>query len=217
MRGLGVTVSIVGTFPDYGALIANHSSYLDIVTLASLHPCVFCAKAEIRKWPVLGWITTMIGTVFVARGRGNSAIEAKAEMQAAVEAGVPVVFFPEGTTTNGLDLLPFHSGLLAQMLAVNAPITAAYLRYVLTANNGPGISVENDVCWWGTRPMLRHIVRFLGLRGVDVEVRFAPGAIPFASDLGHRKQAAVESRNAVLQLATEAGHPLREPAAMPRR
>ena len=66
--------------------------------------------------PVLGWMTTMAGTVYVARGHGGSAAKARSGMQAAADAGLPVVFFPEGTTTNGSELLKFHSGLLAQAM-----------------------------------------------------------------------------------------------------
>jgi 1-acyl-sn-glycerol-3-phosphate acyltransferase len=214
MRGLGIGVDVVGSYPERGILISNHTGYVDIVTYAALHPCVFCSKAEVRTWPGMGWLATMAGTVFVERGRGGSALEAKSEMQAAVDAGVPVVFFPEGTTTNGTELLPFHSGLLAQAMALGAPVTVAFLHYTLTEDNGPGATVENDVCYWGDVSLLRHIVRFLGLRGVRVEVRFA--AQPLALAAGeNRKQFAVEARSAVFALAEQAGRSLRDAAAKP--
>ena len=63
-------------------------------------------------------------------------------------AGVPVLFYPEGTTSNGSGLLPFHSGLLAQALAADEPITAAHINYTLAAGNGDA-TVEDDVCFWG--------------------------------------------------------------------
>jgi 1-acyl-sn-glycerol-3-phosphate acyltransferase len=121
-------------------------------------------------------------------------------MQAAVDAGLPVVFFPEGTTTNGSQLLKFHSGLLAQVLDSGAPVTAAYLWYSFAEENGPGVTVADDVCYWGDRNMLAHIFKFLGLRGVRAEVRFASGPIAFSSDRLHRKMAAVEARTAVAAL-----------------
>jgi len=217
MRGLGVSVSVSGSFPAQGALISNHTGYLDIVTYAALHPCVFCAKAEIRRWPLMGWMTAMAGTVYLERGRGGSALQAKSEMQAAVDAGVPVVFFPEGTTTNGTTLLPFHSGLLAQLMAVGAPVTAAYVRYRLTEDNGPGVTVEDTVCYWGDISILRHIFRFMGLRGVHADVFFDTVPVIQANDGSNRKEAAIRAREAVLALAEEAGSPLREPAAMPRK
>jgi 1-acyl-sn-glycerol-3-phosphate acyltransferase len=200
MQGLGVEISVVGAFPGRGAVISNHLSYVDIIVFAALHPCVFVAKAEMQSWPVVGWMTTMSGTVYVARGHGGSAMKARKGMQAALDAGLPVVFFPEGTTTNGSQLLKFHSGLLAQVLDGGAPVTAAYIRYRLSENNGPDVTVADDVCYWGDRNMLTHIFKFLGLRGVRAEVRFAEEPIAFSSDGLHRKRAAVEARSAVTAL-----------------
>jgi 1-acyl-sn-glycerol-3-phosphate acyltransferase len=199
MRGMGIEISVVGTFPERGAVISNHLSYVDIVVFATLHPCVFVSKAEIRRWPVVGWMTTMSGTVYVERGHGGSAMRARKGMQATVDAGLPVVFFPEGTTTNGSHLLKFHSGLLAQVME-GSPVTAAYVRYRLVEDNGPDVSVADDVCYWGDRNMLAHIFKFLGLRGVRVDVRFAEEPIVFSSDGLHRKMAAVEARAAVAVL-----------------
>jgi 1-acyl-sn-glycerol-3-phosphate acyltransferase len=201
LRRLGIEICVEGTFPERGAVISNHLSYVDIVVFAALHPCVFVAKAEMQGWPVVGWMTTMSGTVYVARGHGGSAMKARKGMQAAVDAGLPVVFFPEGTTSNGSQLLKFHSGLLAQVIEGGAPVTAAYLRYDLAEKNGPDVSVANDVCYWGDRNMLAHIFKLLGLHGVRAQVRFAEGRIAFSSDRVHRKMAAVEARAAVAAVA----------------
>jgi lyso-ornithine lipid O-acyltransferase len=119
-----------------------------------------------------------------------------------VDAGLPVVFFPEGTTSNGSGLLKFHSGLLAQAMDGDAPVTAACIRYELREDNGPDVSVGDDVCYWGDRNMWGHVFRFLGLRGVRAEVRFAEEPMEFSSDVLHRKQAAVEARAAVAALRT---------------
>jgi 1-acyl-sn-glycerol-3-phosphate acyltransferase len=201
LRGFDVQLTVNGSFPQRGALISNHLSYLDIIVFAALSPCVFCSKAEIKHWPILGWMTTMAGTVFVERGRGGSALRAGAEMKDAAQARLPVVFFPEGTTSNGQQLLSFHSGLLAQALAAEEPITPAHIHYTLDAGNGPHISVADDVCYWGEVNMLKHIVRFLGLRGVHAHVHIAPAPIAFHATLKNRKGAAAEARQSVLALA----------------
>jgi 1-acyl-sn-glycerol-3-phosphate acyltransferase len=203
LRGMGIEVRVMGVFPNRGAVISNHLSYLDIVVFAALRACVFVSKEEIRRWPVVGWMTTMSGTVYVERGRGGSALRARKGLQAVVDAGLPVVFFPEGTTSNGRQLLKFHSGLLAQVLDSGSPVTAAYLRYSFGVDNGPDVSVGDDVCYWGDRHMLTHIFKFLGLRGVRVEVRFAEESIAFSSDGLHRKMAAVEARSAVATLGSD--------------
>lgn len=193
MKGLGIAVTVQGSFAERGAVIANHLSYLDIVVLASLSPCVFVAKVEIARMPVLGWMTTNAGTVYVERGRGGSAVRAGNAMKEAVEAGLPVVFFPEGTTGNGKALLKFHTGLLGQALLAGVPMTAAFLRYSLIEENGPGVDISTDVCW-GEKPLLAHVFGLLGLRGVHAEVRFGDGPIAFSSDRTHRKQASAEAQ-----------------------
>src|SRR4051812_42838827 len=99
LRGMGIQLEIEGQFPSSGAVISNHLSYLDIVVFAALHPCVFVSKAEVASYPILGWMTTMAGTVYVARGHGGSALKAREGMMSALDAGLPVVFFPEGTTS----------------------------------------------------------------------------------------------------------------------
>jgi len=145
VRRMGIEIDVAGAFPERGAVISNHLGYLDIVTFAALHPCVFVAKAEMESWPVVGLMTTMSGTVYVARGHGGSAVRARKGMQSALNAGLPVVFFPEGTTSDGSSVLKFHSGLLAQAMACGAPVTAAYVKYSLGAGNGADVSVARDM------------------------------------------------------------------------
>ncbi len=196
-----IALTVEGAFPSgAGSVISNHLGYADIIIYASIHQCVFCAKAEIRRWPIVGWMTMMAGTVFIDRGRGGSALAAKSGMQLTVEAGLPVMFFPEGTTSNGDTVLPFHSGLLQQALSVDAPITPARIRYTLDQPNTPGTTVRDDVHYWGDIPLLKHLWRFCSLRGVHAHVRFAPTPIAFSVPNIHRKLAAVEAREALLQL-----------------
>ncbi len=203
LRELEIEIRVMGLFPEHGAVISNHLSYLDILVFAAIHPCVFVSKAEIEKWPAIGWMTTMSGAVYVARGHGGSALKAGNGVQAVVDAGLPVVFFPEGTTSNGRGLLKFHSGLLAQVIKAGSPVTAAYVRYGFSIENGHGVNVEDDVCYWGDRNMWAHMFKFLGLRGVRAEVRFANEPIEFAT-WPNRKHAAVEARSEVMELSVKA-------------
>ena len=201
LHGLGIEIEVSGEFPTRGAMISNHLSYLDIIVFASIHPCVFVSKAEVAEYPVVGWMTTMSGTVYVARGHGGSAIKARDGMEAALNAGLPVVFFPEGTTSNGSGLLKFHSGLLAHAIAAHAPVTAAHICYRMGEDNG-GATVSGDICYWGDHVQLvPHIFKLLGLRGIRAEVKFADSPIKFTSDPEHRKRAAQEAWVAVGELA----------------
>jgi len=200
LHGLEIELQVTGPYPAHGAVISNHLSYLDIIVFAALHPCVFVSKAEVASYPVLGWMTTMAGTVYVARGHGGSALKAREGMESALNAGLPVVFFPEGTTSDGSGLLKFHSGLLAQVLSAGASVTAAHLCYSIGAANGSDVKVSERVCYWGDVTLVPHIFRFLGLRDVKAEVRFAEEPIAFSGDETHRKRAAREAWAAVGEL-----------------
>ena len=206
MRQMGIVVRHHGTFPEHGVVVSNHLGYLDIVAFAALHRCVFVSKSEVRHWPLLGWMTTMAGTVYVQRGRGGSALHAAHKMQAAADAGLPLVFFPEGTTSRGDTVLPFHAGLLAQAIEAGQPVTAAHICYRLTQNNGPHLSLA-DLCYWDDTPLAVHIFRLLALRGIEVELHFAASPIAFSPRATNRRTAAEEARDAVLQLRAAAHVP----------
>lgn len=202
MKAFDITATVEGEFPERGVIICNHTSYLDIVAIASQKAVVYCAKAEMEHWFFLGWMTKMCGTVFVDRGAGGSADKATAGMKAAAAEGVPVAFFPEGTTSNGKQLLEFRTGLLAKSLEAGQPITAAYISYTLDKDNGPGVSVESDVAFWGDDAnMLKHIYKFCGLQGTHVWVWIAAQPIQFSEAIMDRRVAADEAREAMLELA----------------
>ena len=201
LRSMDIAVRVEGRFPGRGAVISNQTGYLDIIAIAALHPVAFVAKSELANFPLLGWMTTMAGTLYVERGRGGSAVRARSGLQSAAEASLPVVFFPEGTTSNGATVMKFHSGILAQVREAGEPVTAAFVSYRLTADNGPHISLANDVCFWGDDALLvPHVFRLLAIRGIEVSVRIADSPIAFSADPSNRKLAAAEARAAVMEL-----------------
>ena len=201
VRAMGVAMHMDGTFPQHGVVISNHMGYLDIMVFAAQHRCVFVSKVEMAELPLLGWMTTMSGTVYVERGRGGSAIRARGGLQAAADAGLPIVIFPEGTTSDGTAVLPFRSGALAMVLEAGQSITAAHVSYRLTEDNGPGVTIENDLAFWGDDARLfHHIFGLLALRGIEVNIKIANSPIVFSSVDIHRKQAAIEAHAAVMQL-----------------
>ena len=110
------------------------------------------------------------------------------------------MFFPEGTTSNGTTVMKFHSGILAQVVEAGEPVTAAFVRYRLTEDNGQGVKLDDDVCYWGDDVQLfPHIFRLLGLRGIEVSIRIADAPIQFANG-ADRKLVAVEARTAVMEV-----------------
>lgn len=176
VRALGITCNVAGVHPADGAVVCNHLSYLDILLLSSIRPFVMVAKKEVRRWPLLGWLTAQAGTVYVERGGGPATYPGvNRAMAEAYRSGLPVVFFPEGTTTNGRypegGMMPFRRGLFHSVLNEGVPLRTAVLRYSLDEDNG-GATVEQNVCWWGEMLLGPHLFGFAGLRGVRAEVRF---------------------------------------------
>jgi 1-acyl-sn-glycerol-3-phosphate acyltransferase len=204
-----VTYSTIGPIPTHGAVITNHLTYVDILVHASMRPCVFVSKIELRATPVLGWISMMAGTVYVARGAGGSAAKAAEGMGKGFRDGLPVVFFPEGTTGVGDEpVMAMRSGLLSQAIALDQPITAGFIHYDLTPYDlARGKSTRNDV-HWGDQTLWQHIWNFVDLHGLHCTVHFAEAPIAFSpAAVANRKVAAEEARAAVAALAV----PIQQP------
>lgn len=206
LRAVDVSVSSSGPIPTQGAVISNHLTYVDIMVHASLRPCVFVSKAELRSTPVLGWMSMMAGTVYVTRGAGGSAKKAAEGMAKGFRDGLPVVFFPEGTTFVGdQPVMPFHSGLLAQTMAAGAEVTPAFIRYRMSQiDTAAGKSPREDI-YWGAQSLLAHLWNMLGLHDIHAYIQFAEAPVPFSNQaLLDRKLAAEEARAAVFNLSTDA-------------
>lgn len=203
VRALGVECSVSGNLPVSGAVVSNHLSYLDILVYLSLHPFVMVAKSEVKHWPLLGKITQRAGTVYVQRGCGPSTYGAvNAAMAAAYCTGLPVLFFPEGTTTGGQNgVLPFRRGLFHSVLNEGVPLRTAAVRYELEAHReNDGATVAKDICWVGDAYLGPHALRLLGLRGVKAEVRFGDEV----RSRGDRFVLSEGARGAVMEMCEDA-------------
>jgi 1-acyl-sn-glycerol-3-phosphate acyltransferase len=119
----------VGGLPDNLVIVANHISWLDIFVLNALKPSRFIAKAEVRRWPVVGWLSAQVGTLFVERERRRHAHSVNREAAGALARGDVVAIFPEGTTTDGTTLLPFHGSLLQPVVDAGGHVQPVVIRY----------------------------------------------------------------------------------------
>jgi 1-acyl-sn-glycerol-3-phosphate acyltransferase len=202
VRALGVSWSVEGTLPQEGAVVSNHLSYLDILLYAAIRPFVMVAKTEVRGWPGIGWLTKQAGTVYVMRGGGPATYqEVNHAMAEAYRSDLPVLFFPEGTTTDGSEVLAFRRGLFHSVLNEGVALQTAALNY---AAEDQAASIANDVCWWGDMLLALHLWRLAGLRGVRVTVRFGD-VVDERSDrfvLSERARDQVTLMYAELSLAT---------------
>jgi 1-acyl-sn-glycerol-3-phosphate acyltransferase len=201
---LGVFWTVQGISPSDGAVVSNHLSYLDILLYAAIRPFVMVSKAEVRGWPGIGWLTKQAGTVFVVRAGGPATYpEVNRAMAEAYRSGLPVLFFPEGTTTDGSEVLAFRRGLFHSVLNEGVALQTASLNYTVEDHTA---SIANDVCWWGDMLLAPHLWRLAGLRGVRATVRFG-SAVDQRSDrfvLSERAREQVVQMYAELSLATAA-------------
>lgn len=171
VAAMGIEFEVQGVMPADGAVVSNHLSYLDILLYSAARPFVMVAKNDVRRWPLLGWLTSLAGTVYVERGGGPGTYAAvNAAMADAFRSGLPVLFFPEGTTTDGMGgVLEFRRGLFHSVLNEGVALRTAALGYTLEDEDA---KVAEDVCWWGDALLGPHLFGCLGLRGLRAQIRF---------------------------------------------
>jgi 1-acyl-sn-glycerol-3-phosphate acyltransferase len=164
---LGIRLQITGKPPERGLLVSNHLSYLEVLVFGAALPCYLVSKAEISRWPFFGFLARAGGTIFVDRSSRASAEEVTEQIAERLKGPVPVLFFPEGTSTDGTQLLPFHSRFYTPAVDAGVPVTAAAVRYV--PDDG---SPESDLCWYGKASFLSHILKALGAASFTAEITF---------------------------------------------
>lgn len=169
LRSMGIHYTMKGTPPTRGLVVANHLSYVDILVLSAEMPCFFVAKIEIGSWPFFGSTARMGGTIFVDRSSLKSAMSVAEQMKErlSLPIQVPVLMFPEGTSTDGREVLRFHSRLIDPATSLGVPITAAAIRYVLEG----GVE-EIELCWYDDMYFMTHLWKVLGAVGFSAEVTY---------------------------------------------
>ena len=192
LRRLRIPVEHVGEIPADGLIVANHLSYLDILALSALTPCVFIAKKEVRSWTIFGWMAKTAGTLFVDRERKLETGRFNESIDQALRSGLRLVLFAEGTSSDGTGVLPFRPSLFEPAVASRARITPAWINF--QASSG---SVANDVCFWGEAALIPHVLRLFSIRSVSAKIHFAATMTEFQD----RKQAADATRAEVLRMA----------------
>jgi 1-acyl-sn-glycerol-3-phosphate acyltransferase len=128
LRALGIELRLSGATAE-GLLVANHVSFLDIFVINAVAPAAFVSKDEVRGWPLIGWLAARSDTIFLERGSRAAAQRTRAALLRHLQAGQRVALFPEGTTTIGDRVLPFHGALFQAAIDAGAPVTPLALRY----------------------------------------------------------------------------------------
>jgi 1-acyl-sn-glycerol-3-phosphate acyltransferase len=169
LRVLGVRLKVTGLAPNRGLLVCNHLSYLDVLVLSSVAPCVFVAKRDVAGWPLFGWLARGAGTIFVDRSSRLAAPRGVDSIREAIESGALIVLFAEGTSSDGVTVLPFKSALLEPALQSRCRITAGAIDYSL--KNG---SVADEVCYWRDMTLVPHLLNLFTKPVIGANLALAP-------------------------------------------
>lgn len=190
-RVLGIRLKISGCPPAHGLLVCNHLSYLDIIVLCAVAPCVFVAKRDVAHWPVFGWLAQATGTIFVDRRSRIGAGRVADRMREALASQVLLVLFAEGTSSDGTTVLPFKSALLEPAVQSCCNITAGAIDYSL--KNG---SVANEVCYWRDMTLVPHLLNLFTKPAIGAKLVFAP----FLAGPSNRKELACSLREQIIAM-----------------
>lgn len=187
LRCLGVRVRVEGAIAEGALLVANHVSWLDIPVIGAQGKVRFLSKAEVRTWPLIGWMSELAGTLFIARG-GHQVGAVVEGICARIRGGQPVVVFPEGTTSDGRQVQRFHPRLFAICQQSGLAVQPVALRY------GRGPEPDPLAPFVGDETLAVHLWRLLRHPGLEVEVSFLT---PIPVGGLERRHLADETRRAI--------------------
>ncbi|MFI8744795.1 lysophospholipid acyltransferase family protein [Pseudomonas sp. NPDC077186] len=181
-------VRVEGELPAQPMLwVANHVSWTDIPLLGALQPISFLSKAEVRSWPLAGWLAHKAGTLFIRRGSGDSNLVGE-QLGRHLQRGRHLLIFPEGTTTDGLSLRTFHGRLLASAIDSGVAVQPVAIRYLRAGQPCPVAPFVGD------DDMLSHLLRLLRSQAGEVQIQLLA---PIASASASRNELARQAQSRI--------------------
>lgn len=207
-RALGVQVRVSGMAAEHCLLVANHVSWLDIPVLGAQAQIGFLSKAEVRRWPLVGWMSAVAGTLFIERG-ANQASTVSAQIAGAIARGRTLVIFPEGTTSDGRQVRRFHPRLFAAAqqpgLRVQ-PVAIAYRR-------GEDTAPDPEVPFVGEDTLIANLWRVIRHSDLVAQVYFLSPLEPWKGE--DRRGFAERARRGILEALQLPAESLREAESLP--
>jgi 1-acyl-sn-glycerol-3-phosphate acyltransferase len=221
---VGVRIREVGirTADTPVLILSNHVSWLDICVIGALNPVVFIAKSEVARWPVFGWLAKLQRTIFIDRKARHKTGVATEEIAGRLLGGDAVVLFAEGTSSDGIRILPFRSALVGAVhhaLGTSThhkaiTVQPMSLAYVGFDGLPVGRALRERVAWYGDADLIPHFIGVLASGAIDITVSWGDAvAYDMTAD---RKQIARDAEQAVRRMTTaalRAGSPKPQPVA----
>jgi 1-acyl-sn-glycerol-3-phosphate acyltransferase len=192
---LGLELRIIGTPIQSGLLVANHISWLDNVAIHAAHFCRFVAKSDIKSWPLIGYLTDQAGMIFVERTSRKDAHRVVQTIAQQLYQGDCVAVFPEGTTGEGRELLPFHANMIQSAIDAGACVQPIAIKFTDTASGEQSFAP----CFVGQDTLFQSVWRTMNAKSITVTLQF--GA-PQSSDLRDRRAWANDLRASIHTMLT---------------
>ena len=149
-------------------IVSNHISWLDISVIHAARHCRFVAKSDIRSWPLIGTLATGSGSLYIERTSRKDALRMVKDMANAMKDGDVVAVFPEGTTSDGRQLLPFHANLIQSAIQADAPVQPMSLKFIDAATGEPSFAP----CYIGDDTLVGSVWRTLRASRIIAVVHF---------------------------------------------
>ncbi|MCK6252121.1 lysophospholipid acyltransferase family protein [Pseudomonas fragi] len=192
-NALPFRVTVVGELPATPMLwVSNHVSWTDIALLGQLTPLSFLSKSEVRGWPVAGWLAVKAGSLFIRRGAGDSQL-IREQMTRHLQQPLPLLMFPEGTTTDGSSVRTFHGRLLSAAIDSRMLLQPVAIRYL---RNG---EVDAIAPFMGDDDLLSHLLRLFSHEQGEVEIHLLE---PIASHAQERAVLAFRAQEAIRRVVS---------------
>ena len=202
------SVAPPGALPERCLLASNHVSWLDIFVINAILPATFVSKSDVARWPLVGRMCTRAGTLYIERGSKSGARRANHSITRTLESGTVVAICPEGTTSHGDRLLPFHAALFQPAVDAGAAILPVALRYS---------DAKGQLCagaaYVGEDSLLDSVWAIVSTRRMTASVRVEPyiaGAGLARRELAHATETAIAAALGVpapVRAAGKRGHP----------
>lgn len=200
-----IKTEISGKVQPRCILTSNHWGYLDIFALGSVTPIKFVSRHEVKKWPLVGVISNLGGTIYINREKKDSITDTLKPLRENLESGISVLFFAEGKATDGIEVLPFKASLFQAAIETKSFIQPVYIEYLDHKKKFLSSELRNKVAWYGsTTSFVAHVWNFMALKGVYAYIYFGE-PISFKNmqqetSSAIRKKIALQAREETLKL-----------------
>lgn len=155
-------------------LVTNHLSYMDIILLASQLGCTFISRHDVKSWPVIGHLTTLMGTIYINREVRKDVVRVGNLIAAALARGEGIALFAEGTSGSGVQVNPLKPSLLEFAVQSRQPVHYASLGYRTDAGEMPA---HLAVCWWADMAFSTHVFNLLKVARFYAEIVFGEDTV----------------------------------------